>query len=430
MGVECNSLPKIYSKGMLNSMILQIKELNTDRRIFTLLNQSVLVLIGIFIFFNSFPHTTAIKEICLYLSLSIVLLLIFFKETDFSFKTPLSIPFAIFVVWAFIGIFFALDKGNSIHDFRAHLLKYLVLYYLLVNFFNTKKRFEILSWIIIISAAVFSVGAMIYFYLILGYPISTRLGLTFLELSVNYIGFVTLFAILLSLHYIPRETNLCRKIILIGCFLGISIATLLTQSRGTLIAAIFAFIVLFPRNKKTMIVLFVLFLIGVGTTPGLKNRVDLTTISHDLRIGINLTTYEVIKDYPIMGIGFGMETYGNRNLLDLEKYNARIFPKYQQQVIITATHNSLMDITVRTGLVGIALYTYILLTFVWMWWRIIRYGKDDYIKDSGLCIMAAFVGIFIQGIFADGMFGPQVIVLYAIFAMMTILWHLNKVDSL
>lgn len=394
------------------------------------MNQSVPVLIGIFIFFNSFPHTTAIKEICFYLSLFIVLLLIFFKETDFSLKTPLSIPFASFVVWAFIGIFFALDKGNSIHDFRTLLLKYLVLYYLLVNFFNTKKRFEILSWVIIISAAVFSAGAMIYFYLISGYPISTRLGLTFLELHVDYIGFVTLFAILLSLHHIPREANSYGKVVLIICLLVTSMATLLTQSRGTLIAAFFAFIVLFPQNKKTLIVFLVLFLIGVGITPGLKNRLAITNILNAPRIGINLTTYEIIKSYPIIGIGFGMETYGNKKLLDLEKYNARVPSKYGQQVIITAPHNSLLDITVRTGLVGLALYIYILFTFVRMGWKIIRYGKDDFIRGCGLCIMAGFVGIFIQGIFADGMFGPQAIVLYTIFAMMTILWHLDEADSL
>ena len=424
------TIEKVVKLVVNNSMISQIKEFNADRRILNLLNQSVPVLIGIFIFFNSFPHTTAIKEICFYLSLFIVLLLIFFKETDFSLKTPLSIPFAIFVVWVFIGIFFALDKGNSIHDFRALLLKYLVLYYLLVNFFNTKKRFEILSWVIIISAAVFSAGAMIYFYLISGYPISARLGLTFLELHVDYIGFVTLFAILLSLHHIPRETHSYGKVVLIICLLVTSMATLLTQSKGTLIAAIFAFIVLFPKNKKTLIVFFILFLIGMGITPGLKNRLALTNILNAPRIGINLATYEVIKDYPITGIGFGMQTYGNKKLLDLDKYNERISPKYRQPIVIDSPHNSVADVTVRTGLVGLALYIYILFTFVRMGWKIIRYGKDDFIRSCGLCIMAGFVGIFIQGIFADGMFGPQAIVLYTIFAMMTILWHLDEADSL
>lgn len=404
----------------------QLSKQNTKEKIFKILNLSVPILMGIFIFFNPFPHTTAIKEICFYGSVIIVLILICFKKIDFSFKSPLTLPFVLFTAWAFIGLFFALDKGNSIHDFRAHLLKYLVLYYLLVNFFDTKKRFEILSWVIIISAAVFSIGGMIHFYLISGYPISARLGLTFLELHVDYIGFATLFAVLLSLHHISRETNLYCKAVLIVCLLGTSMATLLTQSRGTLIAAVIAFIILFPKNKKTLIVFFVLFLIGVGITPGLKNRLDLTTALRDARIGINFTTYEIIKVYPIIGIGFGMETYGNKNLLELEKYNARVSPKYRQQVIITAPHNSLLDITVRAGLVGLALYIYILVTFVRMGWKKIRHGKDDFIRDRGLCIMAAFVGIFIQGIFADGMFGSQAIVLYTIFAMMTILWRINQ----
>jgi len=417
----------VYKK-IFNSTTLQVKELNADRRISNLLNQSVPLLMGIFIFFAPFPHTTAIKEICFYISVSFVLILFSFKEIDFSFKTPLSIPFAVFAVWAFVGIFFALDVGNSIHDFYAHLLKHLAIYFLLVNFFNSRKRLEILSWIIIISAMVFSIGAMIYFYAILKTPISGRLGTGFLEMHVDYIGFVTLFAILLSLHHFPRETNLYRKFILLVCLLGISMATLLTQSRGTLIAAVFAFIVLLPKNKKTLIVFFVLFLIGVGITPGLKNRMNLRDALNAPRIGINLTSWEIIKDYPIMGIGFGMQTYGNKNFLDLDKYNTRIPPKYRRPSVIGSPHNSLADVAVRTGLVGLALYLYILFICALMGWKIIKYGKNDFIRDWGLCIMAAFVGIFIQGIFSDGTFGPQAIILYTIFAMMTILWHFDNVE--
>ena len=46
-----------------------------------------------------------------------------------------------------------------------------------------------------------------------------------------------------------------------------------------------------------------------------------------LRVGINYNTFEVIKDYPIMGIGFGMQTFGKD--LDLEKYHERIPEKYR-----------------------------------------------------------------------------------------------------
>jgi hypothetical protein len=65
-----------------------------------------------------------------------------------------------------------------------------------------------------------------------------------------------------------------------------------------------------------------------------------------------------------------------------------------------------------------------------MGWRTIKYGKDDFIRRWGLCLMAAFVAVFIQGMFENTHSGPPAIVLYAIFAMMTILWHLNmELDS-
>ena len=54
---------------------------NNGFNIFDFLNQSVPVLMGIFIFFNPFPHTTAIKEISFYLSVVIVVILILFKRT-------------------------------------------------------------------------------------------------------------------------------------------------------------------------------------------------------------------------------------------------------------------------------------------------------------------------------------------------------------
>jgi len=166
-------------------------------------------------------------------------------------------------------------------------------------------------------------------------------------------------------------------------------------------------------------------LIAVRTVPVLKARFSLHSNFKDIRIGINLTTLEIIKDYPITGIGFGMETYGYSDFIDLAKYNAKIPPKYQQRTIIKSPHNSFADIAVRTGVVGLILFLFIYFIFVRLGWKVIRYGKDDFIKDWGICIMAAFISVFIQELFADGMFGPQAIVLYTIFAIMTILWQLN-----
>jgi O-antigen ligase len=165
---------------MVNLIKTQFTKPNNVFKIFDFLNQSVPVLVGVFIFFNPFPHTTAFKEISFYLSVVIVVVLVLFKRTEISLKTPLLIPFGIFVFWSFLSIFWALNVENSIHDFYSHLIRYIILYFIIISFFNSKKRLVCLSWVIIISSTVFSVGGLIYYYLILNNSLSVRFGTIFI----------------------------------------------------------------------------------------------------------------------------------------------------------------------------------------------------------------------------------------------------------
>ena len=58
------------------------------------LEQTVTVLIGLFVFFTPFPHTTALKEATFYLPLAGMLVLALSKKKAFSWSTPLALPFA------------------------------------------------------------------------------------------------------------------------------------------------------------------------------------------------------------------------------------------------------------------------------------------------------------------------------------------------
>ena len=164
---------------MINQTKPHSTKSNNEFKIFDLLNQSVPVLMGIFIFFNPFPHTTAIKEISFYLSVVIVVVLVLFKRTEFSLKTPLLVPFGLFVFWSFLSIFWALNVENSIHDFYSHLIRYIILYFIIISFFNSKKRLVCFSWVIIISSTAFSVGGLIYYYLMLNNSLSVRFAMGF-----------------------------------------------------------------------------------------------------------------------------------------------------------------------------------------------------------------------------------------------------------
>ena len=150
----------IYS--VLMTFSFHLKTNHVPANLSRVLDLSVFWLMGFFIFLNPFPHVTSAKEIAFYLSVALVVFGMATGKLNFSFKSPLTLPFMLFSAWAALGLFFALDPENSLHDFYAHLLKYLAFYYILVNCSSTKKRLKWLSWIIILSATTFCVGALGY----------------------------------------------------------------------------------------------------------------------------------------------------------------------------------------------------------------------------------------------------------------------------
>jgi O-antigen ligase len=138
----------------------------------------------------------------------------------------------------------------------------------------------------------------------------------------------------------------------------------------------------------------------------------------------------MIKDHPITGIGFGMQSYDDMNLL---MYYYKKFPvddRPTRSNIFLSPHNLLLDITVRLGMVGLLLFGFLIFRFLRMGWQTIRRGKDDFIRGWGSCIMACFIAFFVQALFSDAGFGIQAIVMYTIFAMMTILWQLQHSPSI
>jgi len=399
-------------------------KININFQIFQWLNKGVPVLIGIFIFFNPFPHITAIKEICYYLSVSIVIILFSFKKNDISFESPFLIPVGLFFIWTFLGLFFAIDKNNSIHDFYAHFIRYILIYYLLINYFKSKKNLIDLSWIIIVSSSIFSVGALYYYYFILEKTLSQRFT-GFNQVPINVIGIMTAFSAILCINNFLNDTKLFRKLIFIICFFLAVFLIALSQTLSTFIAMCLAIIIIFSNNKKMLIAVLTALLIIFILTP-LKDRI----VSHynrpliGLRVSINYTTFEVIKEYPIMGIGFGMETFGKD--LDLKKYRERVPEKYRENYIYNDPHNMFFDIAVRLGIIGFVLFFYVIFVFFKMCWDIIKYGNDDFIKNWGRCLAAAFFSFLFIGFFHPVFSHKPETILCAMFSMLTIVRRLDN----
>lgn len=386
------------------------------------LTASIPVILGIFIFLIPFPHTTTFKEICYYLSVSLVVVLLLFRKIKFSFQTPLAFPGILFVAWCFFGLFFAVNTENSVHDFYAHLVKYILLYFILVNFFYSTKKISILSWIIICSASSLFVWRLYYYYVTLGAPISERFGACYTEVTTNLIGIISVVSISFSILNISQAKGWPGKIFFSGCVLSAFTVILLTQTRGALLA-LFVSLVILLSARKMILVGLVLLLGGILLVSPAGGRFT-SNMTDNVRIKQALLVWEVVKDHPITGIGFGMQTFGVN--LDLQSYNAKLTEKFQKQEILLNPHNMYTDIAVRTGIPGILLFFGVMFSFFRMLWLLKQNGENDSIKSWAAAVFAAGLPFFIIGFF-DPVFShyPES-VLCVIFAMGTILWRVNE----
>lgn len=393
---------------------------------FSFLTASVPVLLGIFVFLIPFPHTTTIKEICYYLAVSLVVVLLLSRKIRFSLQTPLALSGILFVGWSFFGLFFALNTANTLHDLYAHLLKYIFLYFILVNFVDTTRKLFVFSWIIIGSASSLFVWRLYYHYVTLGVPLTERFGVCFTEVTTNLVGIIAVVSISFCVHNISQAKGWLRKMVFLVCLLSAVAVIFLTQTRGALLALFVSLVVLFSARKR--ILLGTMLLVGVILLVSPAGGRFTSNMTDNVRIKQALLVWEVVKDHPVTGIGFGMQTFFKN--LDLQNYNAKLPEKFQKQEILLNPHNMYTDITVRTGIPGIILFLGVMGSFFGMLWRLRQNGANDAIASWATAVFAAGIPFFIIGFF-DPVFShyPESI-LCVVFAMGTVLWRIQEDSKL
>jgi O-antigen ligase len=407
--------------------------LKNKKELFKLLEYSLPVMLGIFIFFIPLP-STAIQETSFYLSAGILSFLVVRKQTHFSFASPFTVPFALFCLWVLFCIPFALNKVNSFHDFYAHLLKHLFIFYLLVNSFKSKRLFTILSWIIVISITILLIGGIIYFYFLKGGMLQDRFGLSVVDVDINHIGFLAIPAIFIMIVLLTTEKNIYKKLFLLVSLISTTSAVVLSATRGALLGMFIPIPFLFIKNKKIVIIAFACITFLIMITP-FKNQLNIQAlqvkINNDTELGrlpIWYTYAQSIKDHPVTGIGFGMQSYTFDFFV---KNNLKLPHKYQTIVSLNPglpwpPHNTLIDLTTRAGFVGLGLFFFCLYTFFRMGLVLYKNTRDVFIQNWTLCLMACCLSLLIQGMFADLMIGFQVIYLFIFFAMINILWQIDE----
>ena len=404
--------------------MFKVTDQNSDRRYITV----AYLLFLAFTFLFPLAITTAGTEITFYGSAGILFILLVTGRSTISFYSPLIYPVLLFGAWSLIGLFFALDQAYSLHDYLTHFLKYILLYLLVVNLIDTEKKIKALSWAIITSACLFSIGALIYEYFILAISPANRFGLKLIETPTNLIGVVTLFAMILATRLYPDEKRGSLRAALLFMVSPMLLVTVLTQTRSNFVAMLLVIPILYHSKRKLLLILLSFLTLVILLSP-VKNRLHVDGgIRH--RISLFLISKEVIKDYPIIGIGFGINSMANHQLISPDLYNKRVPEKYRlADEHFNWPHNMILNIAVRTGLVGLFLYIMVLAVCCKMLVQLIRRGHTTFIRKWANCILAALAMFFVKGNLEPIFSTIPETILFLIFSITAVLWRMNDISQ-
>jgi len=207
-----------------------------------------------------------------------------------------------------------------------------------------------------------------------------------------------------------------------------TLATLLSQSRAALVGLMAAIMIL-CLAKKRAIILAVIAVLLVVAIPGVRERIVIGG-TEDIRSSINRLFLEIVKDYPLTGVGFGISIYNNPDLIDISEYNQRLAVEHQMKPwwIINTPHNAFMDVAVRTGLIGLMIFLSIPIIAVFMLWRVWKISGSEYDRLWAVCLLASIGSVLAQALFHD-LYYPSWLVFYTLLAMITILWNIERKEQ-
>jgi len=295
------------------------------------------------------------------------------------------------VIIGFVSLTWAEKKSPAITELRTLILQSVLFYAILRTI--PFKRNTILLLVDALVAAGLAVAVIGLFQYVRGEAIITAEAgagrLASVYGSPNNVGLLLgrcipfAFAFLLS----PIDRN---RRILSGIVLAtMGTAVVLSQSAGALFigipTAVAAVLLLRFRQRAILplfglILLFVVGLMLVQTSPRFSRLFTLSEGTNFYRLRVWQSTLNILADYPITGLGLDQFLYAFRG-----QY---ILPDAWQEPTLSHPHNILLDFWVRLGIFGVS----ILIAFIIVFWRNARANYRLY-RDHDQILFAITIGL-------------------------------------
>jgi putative inorganic carbon (HCO3(-)) transporter len=347
---------------------------------------------GLIIFAFSSPFALFFAEMGIAISfLGWILKIISVEKLEWK-KSPLDIPILIYLLSQVIASLLGITPINSLKDVMDTEWA-VVLYFILTNNIKDEKFIKQLVGILIMVSSIMGIYGIYQYYTGLDLYkqkiIDTQIGGRYrasgnFGLSLTFGGYqMAVFFVALGIVFGIKDIKekLFFAVLSIPIFLSV-FASLTRSAVIGVLAGVVLFIILKIKRKFVLAVISVI--VVILTTVILPEI--LSNISHFFnreydteRLKLYQTSINIIKDFPIFGIGPGNFGFYFDSYKELYLYEA------------IQTHSIYLEVAVHTGLIG-------LICFLWIWGTFLYYGykrykliEDNYFKNF---VLGTMLGIF------------------------------------
>ena len=350
----------------------------------------------------------------LFVIISIILWMIQFLSAEGATwnKNKTNLPIYLFIIILSLSLLISNAIRVSFGDYLI-FISYIILYFIVINVINQKKEFDSFIKIFFITSFLVSIYVLIQYY---GFdPYFTDLKrITSTVGQKNWISnyLAIIFPVIFS--YFLLEKRRKNQLIYYLLLSILYITLLICQSRGIWISisltTMFAIYLIFKyklfkifkENKKWLILIIVTFIILtiIYSTDNPLNKSALTVPQRALstfdeqdpsiktRLLIWKTTFNMIKDKPLLGSGIG--TF-KMNYLDYQAVFLQKYPDYIKYSGKAAeAHNEYLQILAELGITGFVVFLSILFVFYSL---ALKYLKEKHNNQDKIIVFGLLMGI-------------------------------------
>lgn len=288
------------------------------------------------------------------------LLVVFFLKSRSEFDGKLHFPmwpilgYVVIVILGYlVNGTFAEVPWDSIRKF-IWILNLVILYWAFKNF---KIKVQVFLMTLAVLALIPSVYSLITFFY--EYDFMTKVSIQRIVGLVNSAtyhahGGALVFTVLVGLHLVyKRAFSQKQNIFLYAVEVLLLASIFLTFTRGIWVALMASSVVILFLYRLKHMVFLVLFLTAMATAFSftdfkfLKERVqNATFVGNKARMDLLKVNWQIFKEYPVLGIGYGENLRRNREYWDRPEWNK------PSDYITSHAHNQFLNVLATTGILG------------------------------------------------------------------------------